>query len=76
LAQSCLDIEASIPTYNHINGSINEVTSFVIDESHLPKDMLIFRVKEYFYDIVLRKELAIQIEAAGFTGIKFKEPKR
>ena len=65
-----------MPTYNHINESITRVISFVITESLVPEDLLIFRVKEYPGDIILRKELAIAMEEAGFTGVIFKEPKR
>jgi hypothetical protein len=42
----------------------------------VPEDLLIFRVKEYPSDIIVRKELAIAMEEAGFTEVIFKEPKR
>lgn len=72
--QDCVDIEKSGVVWNKINS--NYITSFdnlVLDEERIDEDALLFRAKHISGLIFIRKDLARQIEEAGFTGIYFVE---
>jgi predicted DNA-binding WGR domain protein len=73
LAVDCLDVEKSEPEYNHISpDDIDKVQSIVIDETLLNSDIQIFRIKNFSYEIFVRKTFANELIKEGFTGIDFK----
>ena len=77
-AVDCLNLEKSEPEFSVFDNSIIEsVNAEAIDDVKLDKDIQLFRITNYYYGpIFFRKQLALEIEQAGFTGIKFVEPKR
>jgi hypothetical protein len=73
--QDCLDLEQSQPSYSIISRkTIRKVTRLVIDERRLDPEVMLFRILNYPSEVILKKELADQILAKGFTGVSFKVP--
>ncbi len=60
-AKSKIDLAASDPDFLSID-------SLVIDETKVSPKRLLFRAKSYPDKILLRREFALEIENAGFTG--------
>jgi hypothetical protein len=75
--QDCLDLEKSEPEYNLINeDKIDEVKRMVIDEERLDPEILLFRIKDYSKDVIIRRELAKELHDQGYGGLGFKKPRR
>jgi hypothetical protein len=70
----CLDLDKCDLEWGIIDeNSIDKVNHLVIDESRISPERKIFR-PNLFYDIVLvHRELADEIDAEGFTGIRWIE---
>lgn len=70
----CIDRAHSKLTMSDFDpDDIWEAEHLVIDEAKVPADRLIFRPKAYNSVILLRRELAQDLVAAGFTGAGWKE---
>lgn len=72
--QDCLDEEASEATvWASGDGAIRSVERLVLKEDCLDPEVSIFRLRRYPYPVLVRRDLAERIEAAGFTGVVFKD---
>lgn len=70
----CIDRANSKLTMSDFDpDDIWEAEHLAIDESKVPAERLIFRPKAYNSVILLRRELAQDLVAAGFTGAGWKE---
>lgn len=70
----CLVVDACEPRWGAIDpDSINDLMHLVIDESRIPANRLLFRPKLYTKVILVQRNLAEQITAAGLTGVRWIE---
>jgi len=74
--QDCIDTKKSVAKPNPINPSkFIYVRKLVIDEAKIASGRKLFRMAKYADLILLARGLAGEIQAQGFTGIKFLELK-
>ena len=74
LAVDCLDWDASKARASSINPErITRIRGIVIDESKVPADAAIFRVRNLYATTLIRRSLAHAISDAGFTGADWME---
>lgn len=72
----CIDKAASVVEEDTLNdGMIDGVQSLVLREEAIPEDMHLFRTKFWSGRILIRRRLADELTAAGFTGLNFIEPR-
>lgn len=70
----CLVVDACEPEWGIIDhDSIDELMHLVIDESRIPANRLIFRPKLYTKVVLVQRNLAEKITAAGLTGVRWIE---
>jgi predicted DNA-binding WGR domain protein len=70
----CLDEQACDAIYR--TGHIQEVRRLVIDESRLPAEMQLFRVKPFPRDLLVRAALADRLRAADFDAFALQPARR
>ncbi len=56
--------------------NFTDVQNLTLDESKIDADVAIFRLKHFPYSVFFREDLAKKIEAAGFSGMAFVDPKQ
>lgn len=72
--QDCLDVEASGVTWSDfLDDEIDEIERLVIDESAIPPEIHLFRLKSFLDPILVRRDIADAIIDEGFTGIRWIE---
>lgn len=72
--QDCLNVKASGGVWSDfIDDEIDEVDRLVIDEDVVDPEVLLFRVKFFYDPIFVRRELADEISAKGFSGVRWIE---
>lgn len=72
--QDCIDQQASKIKWNPIDKSkIMSCPKLVIDESRIAPGAKIFRLKHFTGLVVLARDLAESLDAAGFKGADFEE---
>lgn len=72
--QDCLDIQASGSTYSTIvPNDIIQVDSLVIDPDRVDPEADLFRIKDFGEPVLIRRQLAIELLEADFTGLYFVE---
>jgi hypothetical protein len=70
----CLDVGASGVTYNPIvKTDVMDMDQFVLDESKIDPELRMFRVRNVPGPILVRRDLAEEIDAQGFTAILWME---
>ena len=70
----CIDFSASVVTWSTMDPTaLRSIDKLVLDESKIPADRLIFKPKGYTLATLVRRDLAAEIDAQGFTGIAWKE---
>ena len=70
----CLDLERCGPAYSEIlNYVIDRVSRLVIDEARIPADRVFFRCRGFYRAILVRRDFAAAISAAGMTGVRWLE---
>jgi hypothetical protein len=70
----CLVLDACEPRWGRIDKTnISRLKHLVIDESRIDPTRLLFRPKSYKRVILTHRKLAEQIDAAGFTGMRWIE---
>lgn len=68
----CLDEAASVPRRLAVNPErIERVEQLVLDPSRIDPSRLIFRVKGFNAAVLVRSDLAADLEARGFSGVTF-----
>ncbi|MDH5179687.1 MAG: hypothetical protein OEZ39_17680 [Gammaproteobacteria bacterium] len=73
-AIDCIDMENSVFEWCTIDPkTIDYFDEFVINEDKIDPNRLLFRPKYYSEIVLIRKDLAEEIVALGFTGIDFEE---
>lgn len=73
----CIDLESSGVDWNAIDPSkISSCEKLVINEDTVPDETVMFRPKFWLNTILLRRELAAGLSAAGLTGLLFLEPSK
>ena len=72
--QNAIDLEKSIYVLGpQEEKHIVDCTTMIFDETQIDKDASLFRLKHYPSKVAFRRDLAMAIKKAGFTGIKFVE---
>lgn len=72
----CLDIEKCGAKWSRIDKTaIQKVEALVIDASKVDPKREFFRPKHFHWVILVRSDLADAIDAQGFTGIRWIDPK-
>lgn len=72
--QDCLDRPRSGCTYSHISpGDITGVKRLVLDPARIDPAVALFRIKDFGIPVIVRRSLADEIQAMGFTGVQFTE---
>lgn len=70
----CIDLAGSVVTRWTVDSTaLMSIEKLVLDESKIPADRLIFKPKGYTLATLVRRDLAAEIDAQGFTGIAWKE---
>lgn len=70
--QPALDVEGCQPTYsNMIEGQIVRVQQLVIEPERVEAGLRLFRLDGFFYPVLVDRDLAMEIESAGFRGPAF-----
>ena len=70
----CLVIDACEPRWSRLDKTnIDRLKRFVIDESRVAPERLLFRAKHYNRAILVHRSLARKIDAAGLTGARWIE---
>ena len=70
----CIDLSASVVTRSTMDTTaLRSIDKLVLDESKIPLDRLIFKPKAFTRATLVRRDLAAEIDAQGFTGIAWKE---
>jgi Immunity protein family (Imm11) len=70
----CLDLDQSGVRWSVLDDqSIDKVERLVIDRSKIKQDRLLFRFKYYENVVLIQREIAQSIKAAGFTGVRWVE---
>jgi hypothetical protein len=72
--QDALDLQASEPTYNAIDNSIDSVARIVLDKKRIDPGVRIFRLAGLFRPVLVDKELAQDLTSQGFVGMSFVDP--
>jgi hypothetical protein len=73
----CIDLKKSRVDWNLIDSNqISEVVKLVLDESKIDPKVMLFRATHLPWVIMVKKDLAMKIDKAGFTGLEFKEVKK
>lgn len=68
----CIDQEASEVEWNPLDpDEIYDCEGLVLNEDAIPPDCRLFRLTHWGSEIIIRSDLAEQMEAAGFTGLYF-----
>lgn len=71
----CIDIERSEVEWNDLDPeSICLCDSLVLREDAIPTDLQIFRLHRWRKLVVIKRELADAMVAAGFTGLNMRDP--
>jgi hypothetical protein len=71
----CIDQAASVVELDSIDkGMISTCDKLVLRESVIPRELKVFRAAFWSGLILIRRETAGRIEAAGLTGMSFIEP--
>jgi hypothetical protein len=71
----CMDVQKSEPTYSLMDRTnIKRVKQLALDTSRLDPDRLIFRPKSFYRAILTKAKLSVEIDRAGFTGIRWIKP--
>ena len=72
---SCLNLEKSELSFDpDFPEQIEFIDSLVIDESKIPEELLLFRLKEYKVLLVVHEKVKEACNNAGITGINFLKP--
>jgi len=72
--QDCIDQKASDLVWNRIDPTlIASVKKLVVDESKIPPETLVFRMKHFPKSIIVSRALSEAISGKGFSGILFRE---
>jgi len=70
----CLDVDKCEATWSKmVPDDIDELKHLVIDETKIDPQRQLFRCKHYYRVVLVKRELAMAIEEAGFTGIGWLE---
>ncbi len=73
----CIDQEKSGLVWNAIDPTvISNCESFVLKDDAIPEDSNMFRAKFMAKTILVRREIADKLSAAGLTGLSFLEPSK
>jgi hypothetical protein len=68
----CLDLAASMPDWSEIDRSaIRKVDRLVLDHSRVDPSRTLFRIRGYDKVVLVRRDLADAVAAAGFSGVTF-----
>lgn len=71
----CIDVAASRVRWNAIDPSmISSVAALVLVPSAVPPAARVFRPKSWQSRVLIRKDLADELTAKGFTGMYFRDP--
>lgn len=71
----CVDKEKSDLEYFGDGEEIDHIHSIVLDESQIPEELKIFRLKSYPDLIIVHESIVEAINKAGLTGFNFVAPK-
>jgi hypothetical protein len=69
----CIDAKKSKATLDRVNGGFKKLATLVIDEAKIDAKRLIFHPAQFDKYILVRRSLAEEIGARGFTGIRWVE---
>ena len=70
----CIDINASEVEWNELApDTIADCMGLVLRENVIPDNLKLFRLKSWGDIIIIRSDLAEELEQAGFTGLYFPE---
>jgi hypothetical protein len=70
----CIDLNASEVEWNELApDTIADCMGLVLREEVIPDDLQLFRLKSWGDIIIIRSDLAEQLERAGFSGLYFPE---
>ena len=73
----CIEIEKSGVVWNDLDASdIDRMKRLVLNEAAVPAEAGMFRAEHLLGTILVRRSLADQLSANGFTGLHFQEPAR
>jgi hypothetical protein len=73
----CIDQEESGVVWNAIDPSvISNCEKFVLKEDAIPDESVMFRPRFWGKTILVRREIADKLAAAGLTGLSFLEPSK
>lgn len=68
----CIDMEASEVEWNELApDTISDCMELVLRKSVIPADLKLFRLKSWGDIIIIRSDLAEELEKAGFQGLYF-----
>jgi hypothetical protein len=71
----CIDGEKSKATPGRVNKNNLQVETLVLDESKVPAERTLFRLARLPGPIVVHRDLAAKLDAAGITGTRWSELK-
>ena len=70
----CLDCEASGVEWSEMDEDcVDSIESLVLNETAVPNERSLFRVKSLEGVVLVRRELALALEQEGFTGLEWTE---
>ena len=70
----CLKLDQCGGRWSRIaKDEMTKMEHFIIDESRIPTDRVLFRCKHYSTAIILNKKIADEIDKNGFTGMRWLE---
>ncbi|GAA4278314.1 imm11 family protein [Aquimarina mytili] len=73
----CIDIEASGVVWNPLEPSeiMHYEKGLELQESKIPENLKLFRLKKHSSTIIVRSDLVTEIEQTGFSGLYFPDAK-
>lgn len=71
----CIDRDASGAEMDEIvdPDAIESVRQMVLDESRIPPERTVFRLKNYWGAVVVRRDIAQALDQGGFSGVRWLE---
>jgi hypothetical protein len=70
-----IDVDASGVVWNLIQSDlIDSCQQLVIDAARVPSALLVFRLRHLEHEVIVRGELARQLEAVGLVGLALRDP--
>jgi hypothetical protein len=72
--QEAIDMEASVPTINPIDGTVDSVQKLIYDSARINPKIKIFRLAGLTRPVLIEEALAMELSTLGYVGLSFLNP--